>query len=123
AQGAAYAFSRPAAGWSGTIFSSTKLTASDGAANDNFGWSIALDADRIAIGRFVPLTALGSAYVFDRPAGNWPAVMTETQKLTSPGGGLDFFGVSVALADHAIVAGAPGAVVGVIRAGAAYVFG
>ena len=40
--GAVYRFTRPAAGWTGTLTESEKLTASDGAANDRFGGSIAL---------------------------------------------------------------------------------
>jgi hypothetical protein len=40
--GAVYRFTRPFSGWSGTLNESEKLTASDGAANDRFGGSIAL---------------------------------------------------------------------------------
>jgi hypothetical protein len=39
-QGAAYSFAMPAAGWSGNLTETGKLTASDGAAGDGYGFSI-----------------------------------------------------------------------------------
>ena len=42
--GSAYVFEKPAPGWART-FETLKLTAPDGAANDRFGWSVAVDLD------------------------------------------------------------------------------
>ena len=42
--GSAYVFEKPALGWART-FETLKLTAPDGAANDRFGWSVAVDED------------------------------------------------------------------------------
>ena len=42
--GSAYVFTKPALGWAGTL-ETLKLTAPDGAANDRFGWSVAVDLD------------------------------------------------------------------------------
>ena len=45
-QGAAYVFVRPEGGWSETLTETAKLTASDGQAFDNFGWSVAIHSIR-----------------------------------------------------------------------------
>ena len=77
----------------------TKLTASDGATGDNFGWSVAVSGD----GNSVVIGARydddrgsnsGSAYVFTRSGSSW----TQQAKLTaSDGAASDNFGWSVAV--------------------------
>lgn len=104
--GSVYVFIRDSAGaWS----LQQKLTASDGASNDEFGYTVAVDGDTAVIGTygwdfFDP--PAGSAYVFTRDsAGVW----TEQQKLTaSDGEGGDFFGYSVAVSVDTAVIGAFG---------------
>jgi len=71
----------------------TKLVASDGAANDGFGRSVAVSGDVALIG------AGGSAYVFEREGGGW----TEVEKFT----GSFSFGTSVAVKGDLAVVGAP----------------
>ena len=44
--GSAYVFEKPALGWAST-FETLKLTDPDGAANDRFGWSVAVDLDAV----------------------------------------------------------------------------
>ena len=44
--GSAYVFEKPALGWART-FETLKLTAPDGAVNDRFGWSVAVDVDAV----------------------------------------------------------------------------
>jgi hypothetical protein len=67
-QGAAYVFLKPAAGWSGTISKSIKLTASDGASNNDLGISVAISGNTLAAGAWnatvngIPF--VGTAYVF-----------------------------------------------------------
>jgi hypothetical protein len=55
------------------IFEDARLTASDGAANDFFGESVAVDRDTVVVGAFADdfgsNSAQGSAYVFVRPVG------------------------------------------------------
>ena len=72
-----------------------KLTASDGAAYDNFGISVALGADgnTALIGatmlRLAPMPSQGAAYVFVKSGGTW----SQQQKLTaSDGAANDYFG-------------------------------
>jgi trimeric autotransporter adhesin len=128
-QGAAYLFVKPASGWA-TTTETAKLTASDGATNDFFGFSVALsgDSSTVVVGAFDASTALGSkgaGYVFVKPASGW-VTTTETAKLTaSDGAGGDQFGGSVAVsgAGDTIVGGASGAKIGSnANQGAAYLF-
>ena len=83
-----------------------KLTASDGAVSDNFGYSVSLSGERALVGshRSDPLGTLsGSAYMYERQGdGSW----LEVDKLTaSDGAEEDFFGYSVSLSgDRALVA-------------------
>jgi hypothetical protein len=63
--GSAYVFTRSGSTWS----QQAKLAASDGAADDVFGWSVALYGDTVMIGAPTSIIALpggtGSAYVFE----------------------------------------------------------
>jgi hypothetical protein len=103
--GAAYVFTfNISTGWQ----SQAKLTASDGAAFDRFGWSVAVSGDVIAVGAREDDTAVGpdagSAYIFNRTGNNW----SEEQKLTpsDPFNG-DRFGSGVALFADQLIVGAP----------------
>jgi len=125
-QGAAYVFVRPRSGWAdGT--QTAKLTASDGAASDNFGSSVAISGGTIVVG--APDATVGgnhdqgAAYVFAKPRSGW-ADATQTAKLTASDGASDnLLGVSVAISGGTIVAGAPDATVtGNPFQGATYVF-
>ena len=58
--GSAYVYARSNGVWSEL----QKLTASDGAAEDHFGWSVAIDGDTVVIGAWVDGDYSGSAYVF-----------------------------------------------------------
>jgi hypothetical protein len=99
-QGSAYVFSRNQGGtnnW-GEV---KKLTASDGAEADYFGWSVSLSGDSLAVGAY----ADGSAYIFSRNQGganNWG----EVKKLTaSDGTAGDQFGYSVSLSGETLAVG------------------
>jgi hypothetical protein len=104
-----------------------ELTASDGAAEDKLGWSVAASDDTIVVG--APLHKVGSnvsqgaAYVFVMPALGW-ASATQTAELTASGGAAgDALGFSVAVSGDTIVVGAPGHTVGSDPGqGTAYVF-
>jgi hypothetical protein len=82
-----------------------KLTASDGADNDSFGWSVAIDNNTAVIGASGDDGIRGSAYVFTRSGSVW----TEQQKLIAndrvP---KDEFGNSVAISGGTILIGASG---------------
>jgi FG-GAP repeat len=98
-----------------------KLTASAGADITGFGISVGVSGDTVVVGAssFVSTTER-SAHVFVRPAAGWNGALTESARLTMPGGSSDSgFGQSVAVSGDMIVVGAPGAENG---KGAAYVF-
>ena len=109
-----------------------KLIASDGAANDELGISVAIDGDTVVAGAHLhdiddngsSILNAGAAYVFTKPAtGGWTD-NTEGAKFTAPDGAAnDEFGVSVAIDVDAVVVGAHLHDVGAnANAGAAYVF-
>jgi hypothetical protein len=50
--GSAYVFERPTAGWRSTSEFKAKLTAPDGAENDYFGYSVAIDNSAAVIGAY-----------------------------------------------------------------------
>ncbi len=104
AQGAVYVY-----GWSGVAWvQQHKLTASDGAAGDNFGSAVRLSGSTLLVGApsaDAPGVAdSGAAYVFVRSAGSW----TEQAKLVSasPATG-EKFGFSVDLDGDTALVGAP----------------
>ena len=105
------------------FFQQAKLTASDGAANDFFGISVAISGDTAVVGSYQSEVGSnvdqGAAYVFVKPASGWGGALTETAKLTaSDGTSSDWFGYSVSIAGDTIAVGAPNAANG----GAVYVF-
>ncbi|MDG2053622.1 MAG: FG-GAP repeat protein, partial [Phycisphaerales bacterium] len=104
--GGAYIFDRDGDGnWNEVA----KLTASDGAYNDRFGWSVSISGDYAVIGAIgggYNGTWSGSAYIFEHDRdGNW----TEVNKLTaSDGAAEDYFGGSVSISGNYAVIGAYG---------------
>ena len=118
--GAAYVFERSGSSWSQTA----KLTASDAAALDAFGWSVELSGDSALVAARYDDHAgeadAGSAYVFVRDGSNW----TQQAKLTATGVAAgDEFGHFVALSGDTALVGAPARDhLGGVDAGAAFVF-
>ncbi len=128
-QGAAYVFTTTD-NW--TTHTQAELTASNGAANDLFGSSVALDlygdtalvgADGKTVGGN---TQQGAAYWYTEPTGGWATTSADAAELTaSDGAANDYFGESVALSGDGSVrlVGAEGKTVGSNSAqGAAYVY-
>ncbi len=103
-QGAAYVYVRANGAWT----MQTKLFATDGSVNTQFGYSVAIDGDTIVIGARVNIPTLnavapGAAYVFTRAGATW----TQQAKLISNDlGKNDRFGESVAINNNTIVVGA-----------------
>ncbi len=112
--GSAYLFD------AGTGTQTAKLTASDAAAGDNFGFSVALDGGTAlvgAIGDDDGGNTSGSAYLFDAGTG------AQTAKLTaSDAAGFDMFGYSVALDGGTALVGAYGDDDAGSASGSAYLF-
>ncbi len=84
-----------------------KLLASDGASDDQFGWSVAVDGDTVVVGAYRDDdngNASGSAYVYRFDGTDW----IETKLLASDGAGNDNFGSGVAVDGDTVVVGSPG---------------
>jgi hypothetical protein len=116
--GAAYVFDRDDGGannWGQTKI----LTASDGAAGDQFGYAVSISGDTVVVGAFSRNILTGAAYVFDRNNGganNWG----QTKILTaSDAATFNDFGLWVSISGDTMAVGAPFKNGGT---GAAYVF-
>lgn len=118
--GSAYVFVRSGGIWT----EQAKLTASDAAASDEFGWAVAVSGDTALIGacrdNHAGGTDAGSAYVFVRSGSVW----TEQAKLMAADAVAgDLFGQSVALdGDTAVIGSVMDSHGGGSSAGSAYVF-
>jgi len=99
--GAAYVFVRTSGVWT----QQQELTASDGAAGDNFGWSVSLSGNMALIGAPDKSSYQGAAYMFTLSGGVW----RQQQKLRAPDGAVgDKFGYSVSVSGNTAIAGAVG---------------
>jgi hypothetical protein len=122
-QGAVYVFVKPAGGW-GTMTQTAKITATDGAAGDHFGWSVGVSGDTIVVGSPAAATAggagQGAAYAFSRAGGVWG----QAKKLYASDGGLGaMFGYAVAISGTTALVGAEDATVnGNPSQGEAYIY-
>ena len=116
--GSAYVFSRG----DGSFADQVKLTASDAAVDDRFGWSVALNGDTAVVGARADDddgSGSGSAYVFSRGDGSW----ADQVKLTADDGAAgDTFGFSVGVDGDTVVVGAYQDDDGGNGSGSAYVF-
>lgn len=117
-QGSAYIFTRQGGTWS----QQAKLTASDGATNDNFGNSVSISGDYAIVGAPKASGAWflqGAAYVFVRSGTSW----TQQAKLNATDGLIgDNFGTGVSINGDYAVVGAPTAGLQFASQGAAYIF-
>ncbi len=113
--GSAYVFTRSGTTWT----EQQKLTASDAAANDEFGISVAVTGDTTVIGATGDANESGAAYVFTRSGTTW----TEQAKLIASDVALDDdFGRSVAVTGDTAVVGASSNDDAGSGSGSAYVF-
>jgi len=99
--GSAYIFR-----WDGTAWvQQQKLLASDGAAGDEFGYSVSISGDYAIVGAYGDDdkgTDSGSAYIFKRDGTSW----VQRQKLTaSDGAADDCFGESVSISGNLAIVG------------------
>ena len=119
-QGAVYVFVQSGTTWT----QQAELTSSDGAANDNFGSSVAVSGGTAVIGAYNRgvggNSSQGAAYVFVQSGTSWSQ---QAELTASDGEGSDLFGVSVAVSGGTAVVGAYHHRVGSNNnQGAAYVF-
>jgi hypothetical protein len=117
AQGVVYGFTEPESGWQNAN-QSFVLTASDGAANDDFGNAVTFSKKTIVVGAPGHTSGAGAAYVFTEPTNGW-ASGTQTAELTPSNGGAIGLGSSVAVNGAFVAVGTEGSGGG---SGAAYVY-
>ena len=123
-QGAAYIFTRNGSTW----IQHSRLTASDGATDDNFGASVVLSGSGTtaligAPGKQVGVNSgQGAAYVFTHSGDTWDQ---QSWLTASDGEAMDSFGMSVSLSSDGtiVLVGADTKNIGAnVRQGAAYIF-
>jgi len=116
--GSAYVFTNTGSTWT----QQAKLIASDGAAEDHFGWSVSLSGDTALIGaRYDDDKGVnaGSVYVFTRSGTTWTQ---QTKLVASDGAAEDQFGCSVSMNDNTALIGAAWDDDQGASSGSAYVF-
>lgn len=100
--GAVYIFQHQGNNWIELM----KLLASDGAAEDYFGYAVDIDGDHVVVGACWDDDAgekSGSAYIFQRDGDSW----TEEAKLTAADAGEDDrFGIDIAICGNDVIDGA-----------------
>jgi hypothetical protein len=116
--GAAYVFHRDGSAWA----QEAKLTAAAPAADQQFGWSVAIDGDRVLVGALGDKyhgVESGAAYLFHRASNGW----VRDQRLVPPDPKVEQrFGYSVSLQANSAVVGAYRDNSGGYESGAAYVY-
>lgn len=116
--GAVYLFQRTAENWTGPIM----LTPDHGTAHDNFGYSVSISGDYVAVGAYGDddngQTA-GAVYIYKRTDAEW---VQEAKLIAGDGAAKDFFGYSVHMEGGDLVVGAYGDDDKGSSSGAAYIF-
>ena len=119
--GSAYVFEKPLGGWS-DMTQTAKLTASNAATSDSFGYSVAINGDTVVVGAYGTNQVTGSAYVFEKSVSGW-GNMNETAILTASDAAIgDEFGKSVSISSNTMVVGASRNDDDGTNSGSAYVF-
>ena len=116
--GSAYIFRKGTAGW----VQEARLTASDGAKDDWFGYAVSISGKYAVVGAVLDDDSgpdRGSAYVFKRSGSNW---VQQAKLLAADGNDDDEFGGSVCIEGNSVIVGASGSDALGENAGAAYIF-
>lgn len=107
--------------WDGSNWNETKILASDGAANDQYGRRVGIYGDRVVSGSWRDDDnglSSGSVYIYDWNGSNW----VESKLLASDGDFNDQFGEAVGLHGDRLVVGATGDEPNGLGSGSAYLF-
>ncbi|MEA3452058.1 MAG: FG-GAP repeat protein, partial [Bacteroidota bacterium] len=116
--GAAYIFELAGAEWIQTA----KFEPTDGAADDEFGYSVDIDGNFAVVGSYMDDDRgdqSGSVYIFRNNSGTWEQV---TKLVASDGEQNDNFGISVSISGNYIIVGAPGDDDNGTNSGAVYMY-
>ena len=116
--GAAYVYKRDGTTWT----QQAKLTASDAATNDYFGWGVSISGDYAIVGAYGEDTGgegAGAAYIFKRSGASWSQ---QAKIVASDAATTDQYGWDVSISGDYAVVGARQEDEGGSNAGAAYIF-
>ena len=117
--GSAYIFERGDGSWP----QKAKLTASNGADSDFFGYSVSISGDTAIVGAYFNNGGnglySGSAYMFERDGGSWSELTKLTASDGSPG---DQFGTSVSISGDTTIVGTLNGHGQVSNSGSVYAF-
>ena len=115
-QGAAFVFLQNGASWDPV----QQLVAPDGAAYEQYGWSVDLVDSALIVGANEGGVGIGAAYLYSPAGAGWsgPAEITPPSGVNG-----DDFGYSVAVSGSTALVGSIGTVVNGAQQGATYVFG
>lgn len=110
--GSVYVFLEPTGGWSSIVHHSAKLTASNGAVDDNLGTAVSISGDVIVAGAqrhdHWGIDS-GAAYVFEKPAGGWAGSLAHDAMLVpSDGAIIDNFGDALVVVGDCVLVGSKG---------------
>ena len=108
--GAAFVFVKPASGWA-NMTESAKLIPSDCADGDEFGSSVAISGNNVAVGApdHPSSTRVGKGYFFTRPpVSGWSGTITEFGSLGNGSANGATFGASIAMNGQYVLVGSPG---------------
>jgi hypothetical protein len=122
-KGKAYVFVKPAGGWQ-NMTETAILTPQTPLNLAQFGYSVSISGDTIAVGANGENTSTGAVYVFNKPGGGWSGGLHENARLTASDGLTnDRLGAAVSIDGSTIVAGAIyHDLAGISNSGAVYLF-
>ena len=101
--GAAYVYDLLGGSWSFT----EKLTASDGAAYDQFGYAVDVDGNNVVVGARYDNTREGSFYLYNRNNGGSDAWGEVIRRDPSDGASFDQFATCIAISGSTVIVGSP----------------
>jgi len=108
--GAAFVFVKPSSGWA-NMTESAKLVPSDCADGDEFGSSVAISGNNIAVGApdHPSSTRVGKGYYYTKPpVTGWSGTLTEFASLGNGSVNGAVYGTSVAISGQDVLVGSPG---------------
>ena len=108
--GAAFVFVKPTSGWA-NMTESAELIPSDCADGDEFGSSVAISGNNIAVGApdHPSSTRVGKGYYFTKPpVTGWSGTLTEFTSLGNGSVNGASYGASIAISGQNVLVGAPG---------------
>ncbi|QDT84056.1 Calx-beta domain-containing protein [Gimesia chilikensis] len=118
--GAVYVYTRNGSDWSTSLPTESILAASDGSAQDHFGYSIDLDGDKLVVGAEAKQNR-GGAYLYEKGVTGWDSAIETILDASDLQTG-DRYGSSVAIDGNTIAVSAPYHSGANEKSGAVYLF-